>query len=70
MAGKCPKCGAAVQRAVLELVPISAGIGRQNWPGVTLSCPSCNTVLGAAFDPTELKQEITNEIKAALGKTF
>jgi hypothetical protein len=70
MAGNCPKCGRTVNNAVLETIPISAGFGRKNWPGVTLSCPSCNTVLGAAFDPTELKEEIIQEIKAALGKSF
>jgi hypothetical protein len=33
--------------------------------GATLACPSCNTVLGACFDPHVVKELVIHEFNAS-----
>jgi hypothetical protein len=60
-AGKCPKCGATVARLAIERVDITEK-HTQEWRGITLLCPSCFTVLGAAIDPIDLKNFVVEEV--------
>ncbi|WP_104839205.1 hypothetical protein [Sinorhizobium fredii] len=61
--GKCPKCEKTVTRLKLEGVDATEGFSTGGWKAVTLLCPSCSTVLGAAIDPIAIKTDIINSLK-------
>jgi len=60
-AGKCPKCEKIVSRLGIERVDITEK-HTPEWRGITLLCPSCSTVLGAAIDPIDLKNFVVEEV--------
>jgi phage FluMu protein Com len=61
--GKCPKCEKIVRGVRVEEI----GIHLENQPGAAFRgasylCRHCNTVLGVAFEPADLKAQIVEEI--------
>lgn len=59
--GKCPKCAATVVRLAIERVDITEK-NTPEWRGISLVCPNCSTVLGAAIDPVDLKNFVVEEV--------
>jgi hypothetical protein len=59
--GKCPKCAATVARLAIERIDITEK-HTPEWRGISLVCPSCSTVLGAAIDPVDLKNFVVEEV--------
>lgn len=59
--GKCPKCESAVTRLVVERVDV-AEERKIEWHCITLLCPECSAVLGAAIDPMDLKNFVVQEV--------
>lgn len=59
--GKCPKCEAALTHLTIERVEVAEG-EKAEWRGITLLCPSCAVVLGAAIDPLDLKNFVVEEV--------
>lgn len=59
--GKCPKCAATVARLAIERVDITEE-HTPEWRGISLVCPTCSTVLGAAIDPVDLKNFVVEEV--------
>ena len=64
MSGKCPKCDEQVNRLVGHAVDAEVILKK----AVTLSCPSCHTILGAQLDPIAVKTETVNDIIRELRK--
>jgi hypothetical protein len=60
-AGKCPKCDTLIARLTVERVEVVEN-RRMEWHGITLLCPTCFTVLGAAIDPIDLKNFVVEEV--------
>jgi len=60
-AGKCPKCEAPIIDVVIERVNVSDNV-KTDWRGITLLCPTCSVVLGAAIDPIDLKNFVVEEV--------
>ena len=60
-AGKCPKCEAPIADVAIERVNVSEN-EKAEWHGITLLCPSCSVVLGAAIDPIDLKNLLVEEV--------
>jgi hypothetical protein len=65
--GKCPKCSKNIHAVNIEHVDVNQSF-QTKWHGVSLVCPHCDTVLGAAIDPIALKNDIIQEIGYLLGK--
>ena len=63
----CPKCDAAVLGVSLSQIPVNVGDGT-HWDGVAYSCRQCGTVLSVGIDPVVLKNDLLDEILAALRK--
>lgn len=59
--GKCPKCGAVITHVVIERIDV-AEAAKPEWHGITLLCPTCAIVLGAAIDPIDLKNFVVEEV--------
>lgn len=67
--GKCPKCETSISRFKLELTKAQR-LGSPNlWHCWAFCCPSCETVVSVQVDPTALRDEIVDEIKAALRRS-
>ena len=60
-AGKCPKCEAPITDVAIERVNVTEN-QKAEWRGITLLCPSCSVVLGAAIDPIDLKNFVVEEV--------
>jgi len=59
--GKCPKCEVVVTRLTIERVELVESHNTE-WHGITLVCPNCFAILGAAVDPTEVKNFVVEEV--------
>jgi hypothetical protein len=59
--GKCPKCEVSVTQVRIQQVDVIE-TRKAEWRGITLSCPSCNVVLGVAVDPIDLKNFVVEEV--------
>ena len=59
--GKCPKCSSRVDRLAIERVDITEK-HTPEWRGISLVCPNCSTILGAAIDPVDLKNFVVEEV--------
>ena len=59
--GKCPRCDASISRLAVERVDVTENY-KAEWHGITLVCPSCSAVLGAAIDPIDLKNFVVEEV--------
>jgi len=60
--GKCPKCEKVMPHISLETIDIHVGF-KNEWKGVSYSCPLCRTVISVSIDPIALKADTVNEIK-------
>ena len=56
MAGKCPKCEEVVVAAKLSKMESSDGVLRLKTLSIT--CPSCDTIIGVIVDPLPLENLI------------
>jgi phage FluMu protein Com len=65
--GKCPKCSKVVSNVKIEGVSVIEGF-TPAWHGISLLCPSCNSVLGVSIDPIALKADIVEEMAQRLGR--
>jgi hypothetical protein len=63
--GKCPKCESTITRAEIEHLDVTENF-QSRWHGISLVCPSCHTVLGAAIDPVALKNDIVELVVSKL----
>jgi len=61
MSGKCPKCGNVVTSPRVYAVDAMDGLTK-TWKAATFACPSCDTILGVAFDQTVHSQWVVDEI--------
>lgn len=67
--GKCPSCGQ--NPLYLKMGATEARLqplGGSTLRAITLSCPSCDTILGTQIDPIAVRSEILAGVKALLGK--
>lgn len=60
--GKCPKCESTVTHMAIEGVDVKEN-GQSRWHGITLLCPSCRTVLGAAIDPIAIMNDTIDKVR-------
>lgn len=63
--GKCPKCEHLVTKAVIHGLDAGVPFG-PTWKGISLNCPSCNTVLSIQIDPIAIKADIIAGLLKAL----
>jgi hypothetical protein len=63
----CPHCQRQISVLNIEIVTLSDE-KMASWRGVTYSCPECNTVLSAGFDPVALERDLVNAVVAGLRK--
>jgi hypothetical protein len=66
MSGKCPACGKFV--TFVHGNPIDIHIGATKYRGVSFHCPhaTCSAILGCQIDSLAVKNDIVNEVKAAV----
>lgn len=64
----CPHCKKIISSAKSEDIQLSEMDGG-TLNGVKYSCPHCGSVLSLGINPFGQKDEIVNEILAALGKS-
>jgi hypothetical protein len=66
--GKCPGCQKQINHTKLDSITVGDQAYGPRHRGVSVICPYCDAILGAAIDPVSLKAEIVDEILTALGK--
>jgi hypothetical protein len=62
---KCPHCTEEVTNLNLKVVTLSDETWG-TWRGITYSCPSCEVVLSAGFDPVALESDLVKAVVKAL----
>ena len=60
--GKCPKCEKLISEMALSGVTARNPQGTA-MEGVVLTCPHCDTILGACLDPVLLANQIIGALK-------
>lgn len=63
---KCPKCGKPIAELRLDAMKASIEEQDKKLPAVTLSCPSCRTVLGAQIDPVTVMSGAVKSLTTAM----
>lgn len=63
--GRCPKCEQVMPHLLIETPKIKQHRS-DIYLGITLSCPSCHTVLSAAIDPIAIKTDVIKSVVAGL----
>lgn len=63
-AGICPNCKASL--AELNASPLPLRHQERAWHGVALTCPLCDAILGASFDPFALMEDTASKVMAKL----
>ena len=65
MSSHCPHCNNLVISMRVSATNCVDDAGK-NWKGATFACPSCDKIIGAAFDGVAQGQWVIDEIKKAL----
>ena len=63
MNAKCPTCGNAIQRVILERGPLGDAFSGPS--GFGLHCPDCRAALGAVPDPDAIADKVVDRLKKA-----
>jgi hypothetical protein len=65
--GKCPKCEKRIDHLDMDSITIGNKLSGPLYRGVSVVCPDCKAIVGAAIDPRSLREDIVNDILAGLG---
>jgi predicted RNA-binding Zn-ribbon protein involved in translation (DUF1610 family) len=63
---KCPKCEHSIARFAMAQVKAQKPGASTLWNCLSYNCPHCGTVISVEMDPTIIRDEILDDIKALL----